>query len=399
VAEPAVYLDHHATTPCDPRVVEAMLPCFADGFGNPASPHAFGRAAREQVEAARGEVAELLGCEPAEIVFTSGATEADNLAIKGVAAAYAHRGRHLVTTAIEHPAVLESCGRLERQGYEVTYLGVEADGRLRPETVARALSDNTVLVSVMLANHEIGTLQPLAEISRVCRERGVLLHTDAAQALAYFDCDVRRLGVDLMSISGHKAYGPKGVGALYLRRRGPRVRLKTQMDGGGHEGGRRSGTANVPGIVGLGRACALVAQEQEADAYRLAGLRDRLLAHLREALPELRVHGSLEHRLPNNLHVSVPGLASDALVSAVGTVAVSAGAACSSVHGGGSPGSHVLQALPGGADAAGSALRMGLGRFTTAAQVDRAAGDLVAAIRDQLRRGVPTAPATCAPCG
>lgn len=392
-----IELDHHATTPCDPRVVEAMLPCFGSVYGNPASRHALGRAAAERVESARGRVAGLLGCEGREIVFTSGATESNNLAIKGVAELARQRGRgdrppHLVTATTEHKAVLDVCARLERRGYEVSYLGVGADGRIDPETVRRAIRDETVLVSLMLANNEIGVLHPIAALSTICRERGVLLHCDAAQALALVDCHVERLGVDLLSLSAHKAYGPKGVGALYLRRRRPRVRLLPQIDGGGHERGHRSGTLNVPGIVGLGMACELVAAEREHDARRLAPLRDRLLERLRQTFPALVVNGSLEHRLPNNLNVSIPDLPADRLLDQLDGVALSSGAACSSPN---ASGSYVIEALPGGRERASGSLRFGLGRSTTADDIELAADRLIAAILAL----EPASPAPLLECG
>ena len=378
-----IYLDHHATTPCDPRVVEAMLPCFRDDFGNPASrQHPVGQRAARRVELARDQVAALLAADPREIVFTSGATESNNLALLGtVRRSRQQRGAdwrpHVVTAVTEHKAVLDVCTRLEREGCDVTYLGIEADGRVRPEAVAGAIRDETVLVSLMLANNEIGVVHPIAEISTICRDRGVLLHCDAAQALSHLDCDVDRLGVDLLSLSAHKAYGPKGVGALFVRRRRPRVRLDAQMLGGGHESGRRSGTLNVPGIVGLGRACVLVARSRESEGVRLSELRDRMLSRLRQAFPELVVHGSLEHRLPNNLAIALPGLDAERLLQKPFGVAVSSGAACSSAS---HDGSYVLKALPGAADLAESSLRLGLGRETTVLDVETAADRLIAAI-------------------
>jgi len=373
----SIYLDHHATTPCDPRVVTAMLPCFAGAFGNASSQHAYGRSAAGLVERARGQVARLLGCESAEVVFTSGASESNNLALKGIAEAYAHRGRHLITAVTEHRAVLDVCGRLESRGFDVTYLKVDAEGRVSPQAVAQALRDETILVSLMLANNEIGVLHPIREIAEMCRERGVLVHTDAAQALAWIDCDVARLGVDLMSISGHKAYGPKGVGALYLRRRKPRVRLVPRIEGGGHERGRRSGTLNVPGIVGLGAACELVAAERRQDSEKVGRLRDLLLRRLRQSHPGLAVHGSLEHRLPNNLNVSFPDVDAERLLGELSTVAVSAGSACSSP---GSDGSYVLKTLPDAGDAAGRSIRFGLGRSTTEMEIANAAAEVADAV-------------------
>ena len=392
----SIYLDHHATTPCDPRVVEAMLPCFTDVFGNASSPHAFGRAAAELVEHARGQVAGLLVCEPSEVVFTSGASEGNNLALKGVAEAYAERGRHIVTCVTEHRAVLDVCGRLERRGFEVTYLEVDADGRVAPEAVERALRDDTILLSLMLANNEIGVLHSIREIAEICRRRGVLVHTDAAQALAWVDCRVDQLGVDLMSISGHKAYGPKGVGALYVRRRRPRVRLVPRQEGGGHERGRRSGTLNVSGIVGLGQACELIRSERALDCERIGALRDLLLQGLRHREPDLTVHGSLLYRLPNNLNVSFPGVLAEQLLGELSTVAVSAGAACSSP---GSDGSYVLKVLPGAAEAAGRAIRCGLGRATTEFEIERAVREVADAVTRCRLHPVAEVDVACgAPC-
>ncbi len=376
-SEPVIYLDHHATTPCDPRVLEAMLPYFTENFGNPSSTqHAYGRRAEAVVAAARAEVAALIGARASEIVFTSGATEADNLALFGVVAASRSRGRHVITQVTEHRAVLDACGELERQGCEVTYLVVESDGRVDPDRVAAALRSDTVLVSIMLANNEIGTLQPIAEIAARCRRQGVPLHTDAAQALALVDCHLESLGVDLMSFSAHKAYGPKGIGALYVRRRQPRVRLLARQFGGGHERGRRSGTLDVPSIVGLATASSLVTAERDSDARRLAGLRQRLLSGLRRALPGVEVNGSLEHRLANNLNVSLPGIHADLVLQEVSGVAFSSGAACTSPAG---SSSHVLAALPEGRQRADRALRFGLGRGTTAGQIDAAVAEIARA--------------------
>lgn len=371
-----LYLDYHATTPCDPRVVEEMLPCFSETYGNPASPHPAGRLADARVDLARQRVAALLGCEPSEIVFTSGASESNNLAIKGAAEADPRGRRHLVTAVTEHKAVLDVMARLARRGFDVTYLPVEADGRVLPEAVAKALRPDTLMVSLMLANNEIGVLHPIVEIAALCRQRGVLTHCDAAQALAHVDCSIPRLGVDLLSISGHKAYGPKGVGALFVRRK-PRVRLIPRIEGGGQEKGRRSGTLNVPGIVGLGKACQLVGAERDADARRSAELRDRLLGHLRQGAPDLRIHGSMEHRLPNNLNVSFPGVEGQQLLSHLDRVAISSGAACSSpTH----DGSYVLKALPGAGEGATGSLRCGLGRFSHRREVDAAAREILGAV-------------------
>lgn len=394
-----VYLDHQATTPCDPRVVEAMLPCFGGQhhggqfYGNAASrQHAFGRRAEGLVNDARGQVAALLACDPREVVFTSGATESINLALKGVAASAHHQGRqarrHIVTGVTEHKAVLDVCQRLEGQhlekdGYDVTYLPVDEDGRVRPEDVRGALRDDTLLVSLMYANNEIGVIHPIEEIGAICKERGVLFHCDAVQALGYLDCDVDRLGVDLLSISGHKIHGPKGVGALYVRRRRPRVRLEALLEGGGHERGMRSGTLNVPGIVGLGRASFLVAQLRDEEAERLARLRDLLLELLADDWPKLRVNGSLQHRLPHNLNVSLPGVDAETLMANLETVAISSGAACSSAS---VDGSYVLKALPGGREHAESSIRLGLGRFTTEVEIRYAAAEITTAARAVLNQ-------------
>ena len=392
--EDLVYLDHHATTPCDPRVVEAMLPCFHEVFANPASPHAAGQRAEQWVQRARRQVADLLACEPSEIVFTSGATESNNLAITGAAEADPRRRRHLITAVTEHKAVLDVMARLERRGYEVTYLSVAADGRVSPEQLRSALRPDTLMVSLMLANNEIGVLHPIPEIAALCRARGVLVHCDAAQALAHVDCRITTLDVDLLSISAHKAYGPKGIGALYVRRR-PRVRLTPRQEGGGQERGRRSGTLNVPGIVGFGTACALVAEEGPRDARHCADLRDLLLQTLRHGAPDLRVHGSLQHRLPNNLNVSFPGVDGQQLLRQLPTLALSSGAACSSPNQGGS---YVLKALAAPEDAVAGSLRCGVGRFTSRRDIERASDQILAAVAHCRRRPAPAADVCGAPC-
>jgi len=379
-----VYLDYHATTPVDPRVVEAMLPYFTERFGNPASrQHSFGWDAQDAVDRARGQVAALINASPGEIIFTSGATESNNLAIKGVACALKERGRHVITVATEHKSVLDSCARLERDGWSVTRLPVRPDGRLDLEVLRSALTDRTVLVSVMAANNEIGVLQPLAEIAAIVHERGALLHTDAAQAAGKVPLDVQAAGIDLLSLTAHKCYGPKGTGALYLRRKRPRIPVECQIDGGGHEGGLRSGTLNVPGIVGLG-ACAAIAQHAiPEESARLAALRDRLLHGLRTALDGVRVNGSLERRLPHNLHVSFDGVEGEALLMALGDIAVSTGSACSS--GSGAP-SHVLQAIGAAGAHAAASIRFGLGRWTTDADVDFALERVVAVVGSLRKR-------------
>ena len=363
-----IYMDHHATTPADPRVVEAMTPFFTETFGNPASRnHVFGWRAEEAVETARAEVAALLGALPKEVVFTSGATESDNLMLKGAAARLAERGDHIVTVVTEHPAVLDTVAALEARGLRVTRLPVGRDGLLDPGDVARAIEPSTVLVSVMWANNEIGVIQPIEAIGRVCRERGVLFAVDAAQAVGKLPVDVRAAGVDLLAVSAHKLYGPKGVGALYVRSGAPRIRLEAQMDGGGHERGFRSGTLNVPGIVGLAAACTIAAQEMAAEAARLLGLRERLRQGILSRVEGVQVNGSLAHRLPGNLNLSFAGVDGEALLMALRDVALSSGSACASA----SPEpSHVILALGVSRDLAHASLRFGLGRGNTEAEVD-----------------------------
>ncbi|GEJ55691.1 IscS subfamily cysteine desulfurase [Anaeromyxobacter diazotrophicus] len=373
-----IYMDYHATTPLDPRVLDAMLPFFREDFGNAASKsHAFGWRAEEAVEAARAEVAGLIGAEPREIVFTSGATESDNLAVKGAAHFYREKGRHLVTVATEHKAVLDPMHRLEREGFEVTFLPVGPDGRVDPDQVARALRPDTILVSVMAANNETGTIQPVAEIGRLTRARGVVFHCDAVQAVGKIPFDVQALDVDLASISAHKVYGPKGVGALYVRRK-PRVRLIAEMDGGGHERGHRSGTLNVPGIVGLGAACRLAAAELQTEGARVLALRERLRRGLEAGVELMTVNGGLEHRLPGNLNVSFAYVEGEALMMAVKDVAVSSGSACTSAS---LEPSYVLRAMGVPDELAHSSIRFGLGRFTTAEEVDYAVALFAAKVK------------------
>jgi cysteine desulfurase len=374
-----IYLDYHATTPVDRRVLEAMLPYFSEDFGNPASrQHAYGWKAEEAVETARGQVASLIGASPREIVFTSGATESNNLALKGCADALRTRGDHIVTVATEHKSVLDSCKRLEAQGWRVTRLGVRPDGLLDLDELRSAVSDKTVLVSVMAANNEIGVLQPLAEIAAIVHERGGLLHTDAAQAAGKVPLDVNRTGVDLLSLTGHKYYGPKGAGALYVRRQRPKLQLGCQIDGGGHENGLRSGTLNVPGIVGVGKAAEICALEMPSESVRLGALRDRLLKGLQHNLDGVRVNGSLVQRLPHNLHVSFADVEGEALLMALGDLAVSTGSACSS---GSHAPSHVLQAIGAVGDGAAAIVRFGLGRGTTDEHIDFAIDRLTTVVR------------------
>jgi cysteine desulfurase len=373
-----VYLDYHATTPADPRVIEAMLPYFGEKFGNAASRgHGFGWEAEKAVELARKRVAALAGAAPREIVFTSGATESDNLAIKGAAAAYRSRGAHIVTMATEHRAVLDSVRRLQGDGFQSTVLPPKPDGLLDLDLLRGAIRPDTALVSVMYANNEIGVIQPVREIAAICREKGVLFHCDAVQAFGKLPIDATEAGIDLMSLSAHKMCGPKGVGALYVRRRDPRVELQPQMDGGGHEYGLRSGTLNVPGIVGFGEACAICAAEMDEEAARVGALRDRLRTAL-ESIGGVRVNGSMEHRLPGNLNVSFAGVDAEALLVSVPGVAVSTGSACTSAT---VEPSHVLRALGTGDEAAHSSVRFGLGRFTTEEEIDYAAARIAESVR------------------
>jgi cysteine desulfurase len=370
-----IYLDNNATTRTDPRVVEVMLPYFTERYGNAASlTHDFGREADEAVEEARRQVAELIAAHPRDMVFTSGATESNNLALKGVAAMYRSQGDHLVTTAIEHKAVLDPIRRLGREGWQVTVLPVDTYGRVSAEQVAQALTPRTVLVSVMAANNEIGTLQPIRDIGRLCKERGVLFHTDAAQAAGKVPLDVEDMGIDLLSLSAHKMYGPKGVGALYVRRREPRVRLEPQMDGGGQERGLRSGTSNVPAIVGFGVACQLCRQEMAAEAGRLTDLRERLRRGIQEQLSDVTLNGHPTERLPGNLNLSFAHVKGEALLMALRDVAVSSGSACTTAS---LEPSYVLKALGRDDELAYGSIRFGLGRFNTEAEVDEVIRDVV----------------------
>jgi cysteine desulfurase len=384
VGRDLIYLDHHATTPVDPRVVEAMAPYWSEDFGNAASrTHRYGWRAEAAVELAREQIAVALGAaDPREIVFTSGATESDNLALQGVLAAHAGEGDHLVTVATEHAAVLDTASALARRGARVTLLPVDGDGRVDPADVAKAIDARTVLVSVGAANGEIGTLQPLAEIGRLCAERDVLFHSDAAQAVGKIPLDVEALGIDLLSASAHKLYGPKGVGVLHVRRRRRsgrgRVRLEPLLHGGGQERGLRSGTLPVPLIVGFAKALALAVAEREREAERLAGLRDRFLAALSEALPGVARNGPAAGRLPANLNVSFEGVEADALLARLEDVALSTGSACSSVR---PEPSHVLAALGLPLERIRGALRIGLGRGTRAEDVERAAARIAQEVR------------------
>jgi cysteine desulfurase len=374
-----IYLDNNSTTRVDPRVVEAMLPFFTENYGNAASrTHVFGNKAEQAVEQARARVATLIGAEPREIVFTSGATESNNLALKGVAALARRQGNHLITVATEHKAVLDPCKRLEQEGFTVTVLPVDRHGRVSPQHVAAALTDKTILISVMAANNEIGTLQPIRELGQLCKERGVLFHTDAAQAAGKVPLDVEDMGVDLLSLSAHKMYGPKGVGALYVRRRNPSVRLAPLFDGGGHERRLRSGTLPVPLVVGFGLACELCAAEMSAEAEREAGLRERLRQGIQDQLEEVYLNGHPKERLPGNLNLSFAFVQGDALLMNLREVALSSGSACTSAE---PEPSYVLRALGVSDELAHGSLRFGLGRFSTADEVDYVVGAVVRAVK------------------
>ena len=370
-----IYMDNHATTPMDPRVLEAMMPYFTKIFGNAASRnHSFGWEAEQAVEKAREQVARLIGATAKEIIFTSGATESNNLAIKGIAEMYRERGNHIITQVTEHKAVLDTCKRLEKSGCRVTYLPVNADGLIELEDLKRAMDDKTILVTIMFANNEIGVLQPIAEIGKLCRERGVLFHTDAVQAVGKVPVDVNAMNIDVLSLSAHKMYGPKGVGALYVRRRNPRVQIAEQINGGGHERGMRSGTLNVTGIVGLGQACDLCREEMPQEMERLRKLRDHLKTRLESKLDYIHVNGSMEHRLPGNLNMSFVYVEGESLLMGINDVAVSSGSACTSAT---LEPSYVLKALGLGDDVAHSSIRFGLGRFNTLAEVDYVADKLI----------------------
>ena len=374
-----IYMDNHATTPMDPRVLEEMLPYFMEKFGNAASRnHPFGWVAEEGVETARERIAKLIGATAKEIIFTSGATESDNLAIKGVAEMYKEKGNHIITAVTEHKAVLDTCKRLEKYGYRVTYLPVQKNGLVDLEELKNAMTDKTILVTIMAANNEIGVLQPWREIGKLCRERGILFHTDAVQAVGKVPIDVNKDNIDLMSITAHKIYGPKGVGALYVRRKNPRVQISAIIDGGGHERGMRSGTLNVPGIVGLGKACAIATEEMSKEAEYLGGLRDRLKDSIMSRLDETYINGTMEHRLPGNLNISFAYVEGESLLMGINDIAVSSGSACTSAT---LEPSYVLKALGTGDDLAHSSIRFGIGRFNTQAEVDYVADRVVETVQ------------------
>jgi cysteine desulfurase len=374
-----IYMDYHATTPVDPRVLDAMMPYFTGRFGNAASRnHAFGWEAEEAVETARRQVADLIGANPKEIIFTSGATESNNLAIKGVAEMYREKGNHIITCVTEHKAVIDTCKKLEKSGGRVTYLPVQKDGRIDLDDLRTAITDKTILITIMTANNEIGVLQPIAEIGAIAKEKGILFHTDAVQAVGKVPFNVTEAKVDLVSMSAHKIYGPKGVGALYVRRRNPRVLLAEQISGGGHERGMRSGTLNVTGIVGIGHAAAIAQAEMATEGERLRMLRDQLNKKLHANLDELYINGSMVYRLPHNLNVSFAYVEGESLLMGINDVAVSSGSACTSAS---LEPSYVLKALGAGDDLAHSSIRFGLGRWTTEEEVDYVVEKLTTVVR------------------
>lgn len=374
-----IYLDNHATTPLDPRVLEAMLPYLTEKFGNATSKnHQFGWEAEAAVETARKQIAVSIGASPKEIVFTSGATESNNLAIKGVAEACKDKGNHIITAVTEHKAVLDSCKRLEKYGCKVTWLDVKPDGLIDLDRLRQAFTGKTILVTIMAANNETGVLQPIEEIGRMCRERGVLFHSDAVQALGKVPLDVEKMNLDLVSLTAHKLYGPKGCGALYVRGKNPQVRISALIDGGGHEHGMRSGTLNVPGIVGFGKACEIARQEMPEESRRLAGLRDRLRDKLTAELDEVSVNGSMEHRLSGNLNISFRYADGEALMVGLNDIAVSSGAACTSAS---IEPSYVLKALGLDEELAHSTIRFGIGRFNTEAEIDYVVGRVVEVVK------------------
>ena len=380
-----IYLDYQATTPCDPRVVQAMLPYFTEHFGNPHSRnHAYGWKAEEAVEKARAQVAALIGADEKEIVFTSGATESNNLALKGVAHFHKDRKNHLITVVTEHKCVLDSCRHLELEGFNVTYLPVKQNGLIDLDQLRAAITDKTAIVSVMAVNNEIGVIQPLAEIGKICRERGVYFHTDAAQAAGKIPLDVNAMNIDLLSISGHKLYGPKGIGALYVRRK-PRVRLEALIHGGGQERGFRSGTLPTPLCVGLGEACAIAQKEMGAETERLTYLRDRLYNGIKSRLPEVFLNGDLEKRIPGNLNISFAYVEGEGLMMGIKDLCVSSGSACTSAS---LEPSYVLRALGVEEELAHTSLRLGIGRFTTEQDVDYAIEHIVEAV-NRLRQMSP----------
>ena len=374
-----IYMDNHATTPMDPRVLDAMLPYFGKIFGNAASRnHQFGWEAEQAVDLAREQIAKLIGCTAKEIIFTSGATESNNLALKGIAEMYREKGNHIITQVTEHKAVLDTCKKLEKMGYEVTYLPVQEDGLISIEALKAAMTDKTILVSIMYANNEIGVIQPIAEIGKLCHEKGILFHTDAVQAVGKIPVNVQTDNIDVMSLTAHKIYGPKGVGALYVRRRNPRVQITEQINGGGHERGMRSGTLNVPGIVGLGKACEIAGAEMVSETARLTELRDYLKAKFEKALDYVHVNGNMDHHLPGNLNMSFVHVEGESLLMGINDIAVSSGSACTSAT---LEPSYVLKALGLGDDVAHSSIRFGLGRFNNKAEVDYVSNKVITVVQ------------------
>src|SRR5579863_2166921 len=374
-----IYMDNHATTPVDPRVFEAMRPYLTNIFGNSASRnHSFGWEAEEATEKARKQIASLIGATAKEIVFTSGATESNNLALKGVAEMYGEKGNHIITAATEHKAILDTCKHLEKNGIRVTYLPLQANGLIDLDMLKDSITDKTVLISIMYANNEIGVIQPMAEIGRIAHERGVLFHSDGVQAVGKVPVNVIKDNIDILSLTGHKLYGPKGVGALYVRRKGPRVQLAAQMDGGGHERGMRSGTLNVPSIAGFGEACAIAQREMPEESKRLSFLRDKLRRHLESELDEVYINGTMESRLPHNLNISFAYVEGESLLMGINDVAVSSGSACTSAT---LEPSYVLKALGAGDDLAHSSIRFGLGRFNTEEEVDYVSAKVIDVVK------------------
>jgi len=374
-----IYMDSHATTRTDPRVLEAMLPYFTEYFGNAASRnHSFGWEAEQATEKSRKQIADLIGATPKEIVFTSGATESNNLALKGIAEMYAERGNHIITQVTEHKAVLDTCKHLEKNGVRVTYLPVQTNGLIDLDQLRDAITDKTILISIMYANNEIGVVQPMKEIGKIAKEKGILFHSDAVQAIGKIPVNVIQDGIDVLSLTAHKLYGPKGVGALYVRRRNPRVQITAQMDGGGHERGMRSGTLNVPGIVGLGAACEIANREMAEESKRLSFLRDKLKDKLMSSLDEVYINGTMEHHLPHNLNISFAYVEGESLLMGINDIAVSSGSACTSAT---LEPSYVLKALGAGDDLAHSSIRFGLSRFNTEEEVDYVANKVIDVVK------------------
>jgi len=374
-----IFMDNHSTTPVDPRVLEAMLPYFTERFGNAASRnHSFGWEAEKGIDQAREQIAHLIHCDPKEIIFTSGATESNNLALKGVAEMYHEKGNHIITAVTEHKAILDTAKRLEKMGLTVTYLNVGTDGLVDPEAVKAVITDKTILISIMMANNEIGVIQPVAEIGKIAKEKGVIFHCDATQGVGKIPVDVQAMGIDLMSFSAHKIYGPKGVGALYVRKKNPRVRIAPMMDGGGHERGMRSGTLNVPGIVGFGKACEICEDEMAEEGTRLTRLRDKLKGQLLKELDEVYLNGHPTQRLPQNLNLSFAYVEGESLLMGLKEIALSSGSACTTAT---LEPSYVLRALGVGSDLAHSSLRFGLGRFNTQEEVDYVGRRVVETVR------------------